>query len=129
MEPHRARLLELARFGIVGGINSVFGYALFAGLIYLGLNRYAAQIVGQVVGPIFNYFMFRRHVFSSKKSNLAAYVGTYAVNYLVGLCLLFGISHLVRSAYVAGLLTLIAAAVINYIMLKWLVFRRDKVPA
>jgi putative flippase GtrA len=62
----RDRAVEIVRFLVAGVINTAFGYGLYAGLIWLGLDRYAAQAIGYVLGTGFNYFTYSRGVFTGQ---------------------------------------------------------------
>lgn len=46
-----------------GVLNTVFGYAIYAALLFIGVPYLVALFVATVVGVIFNYFSFGRMVF------------------------------------------------------------------
>jgi putative flippase GtrA len=121
---HAARINELWRFYKVGIVNTIFGFGLYSFLVFVGLNLFIAQITSQVCGVIFNYFTFSRHVFPDRRPSIGRFVGSYALNYLVGLLLLRLFIIFIRSPYVAGLCTTLVASALNYVVLKTLVFRR-----
>lgn len=123
-----SRLGQLIRFYQAAAINTLFGYGVFALLIWLGLNLYVAQIVAQVLGVSFNYFTYSRHVFRDRTASKGSFVLAYAGNYLVNLALLAAFSQVIASPYVAGFAATIAASVINYLALRSLVFRRKTAP-
>ena len=116
------------RYGLVGLLNTAFGYGLYALLIFVGLNLFVAQIVSHCTGALFNYFMFKRHVFRDSRGAIWRYLGAYGLNYFLGLALLAGVSHFVRSAYLAGFLALLAVAAINFFVLRFLVFTKPGAP-
>jgi putative flippase GtrA len=120
---HWDQLVELWRYGHVGLLNTAFGYGLYALLVYLGLNLYVAQIVGQIIGAGFNYLTYRGLVFRGSRSSLRAYVGAYAFNYLMGLTFLALAHHFIPSPYLAGFVAVVAVAGINYLVLRRFVFR------
>ena len=70
------QLVELAfknqffLFLVVGGINTILGYAVFALLIYLGLHYALAVIIGTIVGILFNFKTTGGIVFKSKDNRL-----------------------------------------------------------
>ena len=127
-------MLLLARFGRlwryygVGLLNTAFGYGMFAALVWAGLNIFAAQIVAHVIGATFNYFMFRRFVFADSRPSIPRYVGSYAVNYLIGLGCLAAVRLAIPSPYLAGFLAMFCASAINYVILKLFVFRPRSTP-
>jgi putative flippase GtrA len=124
----RALLATLWRFYSVSVINTIFGYSTYALLITLGINLYVAQILSQLIGMTFNYFTYSRHVFREEEATLLRYTGAYAGNYLMNLALLALFHRVTRSAYLAGLLAVIVASLINLVILKRLVFRPKRKP-
>jgi putative flippase GtrA len=56
-------LMLIARFGMVGVLNTLFGYACFAGLLLLGLGEGWALALAMVAGVLFNYQTSYRLVF------------------------------------------------------------------
>jgi len=127
--PAATRIEVLIRYYSVALINTAFGYGLYAGLIFVGLNLYLAQLIAHITGTTFNYFMYSRHVFLNADRKPLAYIATYALSYLIGLGLLFIARHIVSSPYLAGLLALIVGSGINFLILKRFAFpsRRQKV--
>jgi len=126
----RARLAQawiklevVVRYGAVGLINTAFGYGLYAGLVFIGLNLFVAQILSHCTGAVFNYFMFKRHVFTRANHAVLRYVGAYGLNYILGLTSLALVHHVIASPYLAGFLALLAVAFINFFVLRFLVFR------
>jgi len=118
------RLLELFRFYQAGAINAAFGFGLYALLVWLGLGMYLAQVVAHVLGVVFNYFSYSRHVFRGRSPAKLRFVLSYAVNYLVSVAVLAVVSTVVHSPYAAGLATIVIASVLNYFVLRYLVFVR-----
>jgi len=115
---------HLLRFAAVGVLNTAFGYGVYALMLSIGLSYAAASAVGTVVGVLFNFKTTGALVFGSRDNGLifrfvAVYVVVYGVN-LLGLWLLDqgGVD-----AYTAGLLTLLPAAILAYVLNKVFVFR------
>lgn len=119
----RERGLEIFRFLVAGVLNTAFGYGLYAGLIWLGLDRYAAQAIGYVLGTGFNYFTYSRGVFTDAGPAKMRFALSYAGNYLINLAGLKLASHFIPDPYLAGAVTTFAVVVLNYAVLKRLVFR------
>ena len=119
----RERGLEIFRFLVAGVLNTAFGYGLYAGLIWLGLDRYAAQAIGYVLGTGFNYFTYSRGVFTDAGPAKMRFALSYAGNYLINLAGLKLASHFIADPYLAGAVTTFAVVVLNYAVLKRLVFR------
>lgn len=119
----RARLVEILRYLVAGVINTAFGYGLYAGLLWLGLGRYGAQAIGYVLGTGFNYVTYSRGVFRDAGPAKLRFALSYAGNYLINLAGLALVSRLVANPYAAGAITTMGVVVLNYLVLRRLVFR------
>ena len=91
-------------------------------LLYVGINLFAAQIIAHLLGMIFNYFMFRRHVFRDSRAAVLPYIAAYTVNYGLSLVTLAGLNRVLESDYLAGFLSIVFVALVNFVVLKFLVF-------
>ncbi len=118
-----ARFAQVWAYAKVGVVNAMFGYLCYAALIFVGLGAFAAQLLAHLLGMAFNYFMFRRHVFKDSDAAIIRYIAAYAVNYVVGLGVLALLKTLVASDYIAGFLSIVIVAILNFVILKFLVFR------
>ena len=114
---------RMVRFYGVGAINTAFGYGIYAGFVALGVNLFVAQILSQLIGMTFNYFTYSRAVFSDRRASRTAYVGAYALNYLVGLTFLALFNAAGLSPYLSGICALVGASLVNFVVLKRLVFK------
>ena len=124
-----SRFGRLIRFYQAAAINTAFGFGIYALMIRLGVNIYVAQVIAQVLGVTFNYFTYSRHAFADRDASKGSFVLAYAGNYLVNLLLLWAFAQGIRSPYLAGLAATIAASLLNFLVLRSLVFRRRASPA
>src|SRR3546814_5893635 len=83
MTPLSSSATRVWRYYTVGVINSLFGYGVYALLLSMGLNMYAAQIIGHIIGVAFNYFTYRRHVFQRAAASKLRFIISYTLNYAV----------------------------------------------
>ena len=115
-----ARALDTRFIGfmIAGGINTLFGYCVFGGLVLLGVSPHIALVVSTLAGVLFN-FMTTSTVFRSRDVRrlprfLAVYVAVLGLN-----------MGLLDLGMRAGLPPLLAQAVILPVFaLTFLVMRR-----
>jgi putative flippase GtrA len=115
-------LKEIVRYYQAGAVNALFGFGIYALLVYCGLNVYVAQIVSHIAGILFNYFTYSRHVFRDAKPSWPRFLLSYAFNYLVSLGALMLANLVVHSPYMAGIIAILATSIVNYFALKHLVF-------
>jgi putative flippase GtrA len=117
--------LRFVRFLLVAGLNTLFGYGLFAALILVGLRYPLAAAIATVIGILFNFQTTGRLVFGSHDISLIArFLAVYAVSYVVGITLLgwserHGISVLLAAAVLA-----VPMGFFSYTLQRLLVFRR-----
>jgi putative flippase GtrA len=115
---------RLIRYYGAGVVNTAFGYGLFALMLALGLNLYAAQLAAHVLGVAFNYLTYSRHVFKDAGPAKARFLTSYVVNYFAGLAVLWLVARIVHSTYLAGAISVVIVSILNYFVLSRLVFSR-----
>lgn len=118
------RLWEIIRYYQAGAVNAAFGYGLYALLIWGGLGMYAAQLIAHILGVAFNYFTYSNHVFRDAGPAKLRFTASYLINYLISLGFLALVSLVLKSPYAAGLAAIILTSMVNYLILKRLVFIR-----
>ena len=119
----RARIVEIWRYYQAGIINTAFGLAIYSLFVWLGMNIFLAQLLAQVIGVAFNYFTYSNHVFPTAGPAKLRFMLSYVVGYFVALGTLALVARFVRSPYLAGAISALIVSVINYFVLKNLVFR------
>lgn len=122
--PSRARLGEIWRFYQAGVVNALVGFGLYALFVWAGLNIYVAQIVATILGVVFNYATYSRHVFRETAPAKLRFAMSYVFNYLISLGALALVSQFLHSPYVAGVIAIGLTSVVNYFALKYLVFTK-----
>ena len=119
--------IRFLRFLLVAGLNTVFGYGLFAALILIGLRYPLAAAIATVLGILFNFQTTGRLVFGSHDFSLVLrFLAVYAISYVVGIALLgwaerHGISVLLAAAVLA-----VPMGFFSYTLQRLLVFRRAR---
>jgi putative flippase GtrA len=101
---------QFVRFLFTGALNSLFGYLIFALLIWCGASLLVALVGANTAGVLLNFQTIGRIVFRTAKWRLllrfsAVYVGILVLNW-------FGLSGLVR----VGIGTLLAQALLTPIL-------------
>jgi putative flippase GtrA len=118
------RLKEIVRYYQAGAINALFGFGVYSALVYFGVNLFVAQIISQILGMLFNYMTYSRHVFVNNSASKTRFVLSYVVNYMLSLAILAIASIFIKSPYVSGALAIVVVSIINYFFLKYLVFTK-----
>jgi putative flippase GtrA len=80
---------RIVRFFLVSGLNTAFGYGLFAFLIFIGLHYTVAGLVGTIIAILFNFKSTGLLVFGTNRNGIIfKFFGVYGINYLLSIALL-----------------------------------------
>ena len=111
------------RFLVVGGINTGFGYGVYALLVYLGVNFAVSNLCSLVLGILFSFRTQGTLVFKNSKSGLfLRYVAMWTVLYLSNTLMIGSLIKLGANAYSAGALAIIPTAALSFFLQKHFVF-------
>jgi len=115
---------QLLRFLLVGGLNTVVGYGLFAGFIWAGLPYPLAIGLATVLGVLFNFQSVGRLVFGgAPMAQLGRFVAVYVLIYLLNVG---SVALLLRSGlnvYIANAMVILPMALIAFVLQRRFVFQ------
>jgi putative flippase GtrA len=118
--------VQFARFLVVGAINTLFAYAVYAAGLFLGLNYAAANLVALVLGILVSFRTQARLVFRSHDDRrVVHFVVAWVVIYLCNIAMIRFFLSLGLDAYGAGFLALPFTAVLSFVIQKQFVFRNQ----
>lgn len=117
-KPNAGKVRALLSFLAVGVLNTVFGYFLYAGLIFLGTNLYLAQLAGRLIGLCFNFYSYQHIALRDRRLDPPRFALAYVIGYVVAVILLWFFYSLTDNKYLAGALCLFCSATINFILLR-----------
>jgi putative flippase GtrA len=118
-------LRTFTKYVVVGGVNTVFGYGIFALLIYFGFAYPVALFIATVLGIAFNFKSTGIFVFRSHDNKLIfRFVAVYFLIYLINLIGLKILSEEGLGMYYAAGIMLPIMALVGFIANKKLVFRK-----
>jgi putative flippase GtrA len=113
------------RFLVVGGINTLFGYGLFALFLFLHLHYAIASLLSTIVGVLFNFKTTGRLVFQSNDNRLIVrFFAVYGMVYVLNVLLLKGFKWMGLNLYISGAILILPLAVVSYLLNKRLVFKK-----
>ena len=123
--PH---LAEIARFGVAGIANTMFGFAVYALLILAGSNDALALLAATVVGVLFNFVTFGAFAFRRlEAARLPRFLAAYLIVYGLNLALLKGVQAVTPLGPIgAQLACLVVVAPAAYALLKAKVFQGER---
>ncbi len=114
---------KIVRFFLVSGLNTIFGYGLFALLIYLGLHYTLACFIGTIAGILFNFKTIGTIVFkNNKNSRIFRFFGVYGITYLCGTGALALFIYFGVNVYIGGVILLLPMGLFAYTLNHFFVF-------
>lgn len=115
---------KFIRFLVVGGINTLFGYSVFAIFIYLGFHYTIASFLSTVIGVLFNFKTLGKLVFKNNSNALIfKFFVVYAITYVINISLLRVLKTLGINMYIAGAILILPLAVLSFLLNKKFVFK------
>jgi putative flippase GtrA len=103
------------RYVLVGGLNTAFGYSVFALLIFMGLHYSVAIFFATVAGVLFNFVTYGNLVFGKSDRRLIwRFMVIYGVLYVVNLTVVFFFLPLLRNIYAANALATVFNTVLGF---------------
>ena len=127
---------EIINYLIVGGLTTVVSLAVYYGCVLTILDPQAAvelqaaNLLSWVAAVTFAYFTNRRFVFESRNENrlgeAAAFYGSRVTTLLMDMaCMFLMVTVMGLSDKIAKLVVQVLVTVANYILSKFLVFRKQ----
>jgi putative flippase GtrA len=111
------------RFVLVGVLNTVFGYAVFAVFILLDLHYAVAALLSTICGVLFNFKTTGRLVFGSRDNSLLVrFFGVYAITYVLGVLYLRVSTAYQWNILIAAAVMMPPMAVVSYTLNRVFVF-------
>lgn len=106
-------------FLFVGGINTIFGYSVFAFFIFLKITYYFAFLFAALLGLMFNFMTTGRIVFKNKDFSLFyKFILISIVLYFLHIILIKIINVYIDNFYISGLMTMSLTALLAFYMNK-----------
>lgn len=117
---------RIVKFLGTGVLNTLFGYGVFAGLVFINLSYLIALFIATLAGIIFNYFSFGRMVFSARGGwfVFGKFVSAYTMVYGINATFLGILTHDFHwSPYLGQILCILPSVVISWILMNYWVYK------
>jgi len=102
------------RFFIVGIINTIFGYSIFALGIFNDLKYELSLLMATILGSIFNYKTIKVLVFQSKKNTFIWFIVIYGIVYFINLIGIWIMKKILNNTYLAAIAVIPISTIISY---------------
>lgn len=113
------------RFLVMGALNTLFGYSVFALLIYLGLNYVLACLISTIAGILFNFQTLSKIVFRQPDNRLLLrFICVYIFIYFFGITFIKIGTHFLQNLYIIGGGATFFATIMGFLMNRYWVFYR-----
>jgi putative flippase GtrA len=111
------------RFLIVGVINTVFGYSVFALLVLAGLHYALAVGIATIAGVFFNFKTIGALVFRNQNNRrIFRFIGVYLVVYGINVLVIRFATAMGIEVLIAGAVAIFPVALLSYTMNRIFVF-------
>lgn len=115
---------QIIKFILVGIINTIFGYGLYALFIYIGFHYFYATLFATILGVVFNFKTTGKIVFNSSENRLIyKFVIVYICIFLLNLSIIKFFKYLTFDDYMSGLFAIVFCAIVSFVLSKIYVFR------
>ena len=127
MNWHRREGLRLVRYGIVGSLNTVMAYGVFAGLLRAGLHFTLATLASSTFGMVVGFKLHGRFVFGhSGEGRFPRFFLLFAALYGLNLGLQ-GLARMAVNGYSAGAIAACVSIPVSFLVNRNFVFHHRSV--
>ncbi|MGC1853815.1 MAG: GtrA family protein [Candidatus Aquirickettsiella sp.] len=114
---------QFIAFLLVGGLNTLFGYGVYAFFIFIGFHYLYASLFSRLLGFIFNFFTMGKLVFKKLDIKLIKkFIIFNIITYFLFIILIKLFSLWKMNVYMSGLIASGFMAILSYLINKYLVF-------
>lgn len=114
---------KLIRFFLVSGLNTAFGYGLFALLVFIGLHYIISGFISTIAGILFNFKTIGIIVFKEHNNSLIfRFFAVYGITYLCNIGGIALLKYVGFNTYYAGAILLIPSGLLAFILNRFFVF-------
>lgn len=114
---------RILRFLVAGGVNAIFGFAVYSASILSGLPVWSALVVANIAGIAFNFLTMGGYVFRSLVlARLPSFVVAYLCIYLVNLAAMTVLATWIPGKILAQAILTVPMALLSYVLMRRFVF-------
>lgn len=118
---------QFIRFLLVGVINTLFGYGIYAFLVLVGVHFALAALLSTILGVLFNFKTTGALVFKSNDNQLIIkFFVVYGILYLLNVAGIYVLSTVNVNHQAGGAIMLLPMAILGFVLNKYYVFNQKK---
>jgi putative flippase GtrA len=116
---------KFQKFLIVGVINTIFSYSLYAFFLSLGIHYGVAVLLSTILGVLFNFKTIGKFVFNNGSNRLIfKFIAPYVVIYFLNIGSLRVFDFFDFNMYFAGFIVTIYLSLVSFYLNKKFVFNQ-----
>jgi len=118
----------IAKFLVVGLLNTVVGYGFYGILVLLQVPYLAALFMSTIMGVVFNYFSTGKLVFKSSGGRIifAKFIAAYSMVYCINAVMLdVLVKHYQFDPYIGQALCVPLSVVMSWLLMNHWVYKKD----
>jgi len=124
-------ILQFIRFNLVGIANTGLTYAVYAALVFIGVNHFIALVADYAVGIVFSFLMNKRLTFRIRGragiGTFARMVGTYVLLLALNALMLWAlVDKSGVNTYLGQAIALVVVALLSFAAQRLVVFRMHR---
>lgn len=119
-------IIRFTKFGCVGCVNTLITLIVYTVLNHFGVFYVVSQMIGYICGMANSFFMNRKFVFKTAKTDIdliIRFFGVQIICLLANTLLLIFINFIINNKMTSELITVGIIMVINYFLNKKFVFK------
>jgi len=119
---------KFIKFILAGILNTIFGYSVYAVLLFIDLPYLIALLVATIVGVVFNYFSIGRIAFNDHGGGkiFLRFITAYALIYVINASLLqILIDYLTLNNYFAQVICIPVGVLLSWVLMSHWVYKKD----
>lgn len=114
---------QFSIFLLVGVLNTIFGYSVYAAFLFIGMHYTAAAFLSTCIGVFFNFNTTGRIVFQNTKNTLLfKFILVYIIIYVTNIIFLSMLLSMGINPYIGGAITILPMALLGFFLNQRFVF-------
>lgn len=115
------------KFILVGGLNTLIGYCLYALFLAVGLPYYYAMLLTTCLGALINFKTTGSLVFNNKNNKLLLrFILVYLFIYLFTNFSIYLLKNFIPNLYICGILSIMMSSIVSYFCNKKYTFKAQE---
>jgi putative flippase GtrA len=114
---------QLVSFVLIGILNTLVGYLLYALFIFIGFNYFLSVLFATILGVLFNFRTIGKFVFNSDDNKkIIKFVFTYVLVFCINILIIKIFSKFGYNNYILGLIAIVPCSIVSFLLNKYFVF-------